>query len=74
VNVSYGDVVELTAIAQWIADHARTGSQVECHLVHPPFQLAVARGRTALGWTPPALHARLAELYAAYAATDGIKA
>jgi nucleoside-diphosphate-sugar epimerase len=73
VNISYGAPVELAAIARWLAEHAGSGSSVECAVAHPPFQLAIARARAELGWAPPLLHTRLAELYAGYA-LDGIKA
>ncbi|CAN5915318.1 NAD-dependent epimerase/dehydratase family protein [soil metagenome] len=69
INVSYGDPVELVAIAQWIAELAGTGSRVEspADVTHPVVQLAVTRARERLGWQPPRLHDRLAALYAAYA-------
>ncbi len=71
LNISYGEPVELGAVARWIAEHAGTGSPVECTTKHPVFQLSVARARQTLGWAEPSLHARLAELYAAYASADG---
>ena len=69
INVSYGDPVELVAVARWIAELAGTGSAVEAprEVVHPVVQLDVQRARERLGWQPPRLHDRLAALYAAYA-------
>jgi hypothetical protein len=37
-------------------------------VAHPVYQLAIERAREHLGWSPPALHDRLARLYAAYGA------
>ena len=68
INVSYGEAVELSAIARRIA--ARTGAVVECAVSHPSFQLDITRARETLAWVPPSLDARLSELYAAYAADE----
>jgi UDP-glucose 4-epimerase len=68
-NISYGEPVELVAIARWIAAHGGRGSRVETSdTVHPPFQLDIVKARHVLGWVPPQLYARLADLYEAYAA------
>ncbi|MEO7093340.1 MAG: NAD(P)-dependent oxidoreductase [Polyangiales bacterium] len=68
INISYGEPVELAEIARWFAAHAASGSTVEQTpgVVHPVYQLAIDRAREHLGWSPPALHDRLARLYAAY--------
>ena len=70
INISYGEPVELAEIARWFAAHAAAGSTVEQTpgVAHPVYQLAIVRAREHLGWSPPALHDRLARLYAAYGA------
>lgn len=70
INISYGQPVELSTIARWIADHAGAGSTVEQlpGVTHPVFCLDVTKARTRLGWAPPQLHDRLAALFAAYGA------
>ena len=67
-NISYGEPIDLVSVARWLAHHAGKGSPVEATVDHPPFQLANDRAREVLGWQPPRLHDRLAQLYEAYAA------
>ena len=68
VNVSYGEPVELVAIAERIAALAGKGSRVEHPGVHHPRLLLVAdRMRSLLRWSPPSLDDRLARLVAAHA-------
>ena len=67
LNISYGEPVELAAIARWIATHAGAGSAVECAVAHPVFQMDITRARRELAWSPPPLATRLAELYADFA-------
>ncbi len=65
INISHGEPVELVAIARAIA--RRTGAPVEAAAEHPLFQLDVTRARELLGWSPPTLADRIAQLYDAYA-------
>lgn len=66
INVSYGEPVEICEVAQWFADHAGRGSAVEnaTGVVHPRFQMDIARARELLAWPPATLHQRLAQLFA----------
>ncbi|MGH7558964.1 MAG: NAD-dependent epimerase/dehydratase family protein [Gemmatimonadota bacterium] len=66
VNVSYGEPVELVAIAQRFRELA--GGAVEVidttGVSHPVFQMDVSRARRLLdGWPPATLQERLAELW-----------
>ena len=67
-NISYGEPVELVAIATWIAVHAGTGSHAGGipGVAHPVFCLDNEAARTRLGWNPGKLHERLAGIYDAY--------
>jgi nucleoside-diphosphate-sugar epimerase len=69
INLGYGEPVELVAMAHRIAALGGRGSVVEAApgVNHPPFQLDVTRARRYLAWDPPALEARLASLYEAFA-------
>lgn len=61
VNVSYGEPVELTALAGWIAAWAGTGAAVRnvTGVVHPVVQLDIRRARSLLAWPPATLSQRL---------------
>jgi UDP-glucose 4-epimerase len=66
INVSYGEPVEIVAMARRIAAMAGRGSEVVAPegVTHPVFQLDMARARSLLGWPPVTLEARLRELLA----------
>lgn len=68
INIAYAEPVELVAVARRIAELGGRGSVVEhpAGVTHPIFQLAIDRARELLGWSPPALDTRLAELLTAY--------
>ncbi|MDX2054177.1 MAG: NAD(P)-dependent oxidoreductase [Polyangiaceae bacterium] len=68
LNVSYGEGVEMRVIAARILEIAGTSSNIEVEppIMHPVFQMSIAKARTLLGWSPPSLNARLRELFAAY--------
>ena len=68
LNISYGEPVEIVAVAKLIAELGGKGSAVETAVSHPPFHLVTARARQHLGWQPPSLRERLAKLYRDYAA------
>lgn len=67
VNVSYGEPVEIVAMARRIAALGGRGSEVipPAGVTHPVFQLDITRARRLLGWPPTTLDARLSELLAA---------
>ena len=67
-NISYGEPVELVAIATWIAAHAGMGSHASGlpGVVHPVFCLDNTAARTRLGWHSRTLHERLARIYDAF--------
>ena len=63
MNVSYGEVVELEAIAHRIARLTRGVDVInETRVKHPPFQLDIARARSRFTWPPCSLDQRLEEL------------
>jgi UDP-glucose 4-epimerase len=64
VNVSYGEPVEIVAMAQRIAALAGRGSETcpPAGVIHPVFQLDIARARALLGWPCATLEGRLREL------------
>lgn len=66
VNVSYGEPVEIVAMAQRIAALGGRGSETlpPPGVVHPVFQLDITRARRLLDWPPTTLDARLRELLA----------
>jgi UDP-glucose 4-epimerase len=68
INISYGEPVQIAAVAKLIAELAGKGSQVESTVEHPALNLVNARAKQLLGWNPPSLRDRLAQLYEAYAA------
>jgi hypothetical protein len=53
-------------MARRIAALGGKGSLVEAATSHPVFQLDITRARRYLQWNPPALEARLADLFAAF--------
>lgn len=61
VNISYGDQIELTEIARWIATRGGRGSDVVVNgkNAHPPFLAAIEKARGVLGWRPGSLFDRL---------------
>ena len=61
VNISYGEPVELTMMAERIVALAGTTSEVQRlhNVVHPVFQLDVTKARRLLDWHPGGLQARL---------------
>lgn len=67
VNVSYGEPVEIVAMARRIAQMAGRGSEVIApdSVTHPVLQLDITRARKLLRWPPTTLDARLRELLAA---------
>lgn len=66
INASYGEPVEIVAMARRVAQMAGRGSQVigPEGVTHPVFQLDITRARALLGWPPVTLESRLAELLA----------
>ena len=68
INLGYGEPIELVAMARRIAALAGRGSTVEAapNVMHPVFQLDIARARRYLGWEPPMLEERLVQLYEAF--------
>lgn len=68
LNISYGEPVDLVAVAKLIAEIAGTGSTVEAAVEHPPMNLVTTRAKKLLGWNPPSLRERLTQLYRDYAA------
>lgn len=63
MNVSYGEVVELAAIARRISALTRQVEVInETGVVHPPFQLDITEARERLAWPPRSLQERLEEL------------
>jgi UDP-glucose 4-epimerase len=73
VNVSYGEPVELVAMARRIAEMAGRGSEVIVPegVTHPVFQLDITRARKLLAWPPTTLEARLRELLDSVEKEDG---
>lgn len=67
INLSYGEPVELVAMARRLAAMAGRGSEVlpAPGVTHPVFQQDVTRARALLAWPPATLHDRLTELLAA---------
>ncbi|NUP07127.1 MAG: NAD(P)-dependent oxidoreductase [Polyangiaceae bacterium] len=67
VNISYGEPIELVAIAKQIA--SRTGVMVERKgdADHPPLDLAIAKAKTLFDWPPVSLKDRLDDLWRAWA-------
>jgi nucleoside-diphosphate-sugar epimerase len=68
VNISYGEPVEIVAVAKLIAELGGKGSLVEAAVSHPPFHMVTTRARKLLGWQPPTLREKLTKLYEDYAA------
>ncbi len=67
VNLSYGEPVEIVALARRIAAMAGKGAVVEppVGVTHPVFQLDNARARSLFAWPSATLDERLGELLAA---------
>jgi len=67
VNISYGEPVEIVAMARRLAAMGARGSDVlpPPGVTHPVFQLDIARARALLDWPSATLDARLADLLAA---------
>lgn len=67
VNVSYGQPVELAAIAAYVAQRFGGGVPVEHrHQVqHPVFHMAIGKARRLLNWPPSTLDAQLQDLWTA---------
>jgi UDP-glucose 4-epimerase len=67
VNLSYGEPVEIVAMARRIAAMAGKGSPVEppAGVTHPVFQLDTTRARTLFDWPSATLSQRLTELLTA---------
>lgn len=61
VNISYGEPVELGAIARLIVEISRSSSEVQnpSDTRHPVFQMDITRARHLLGWPPYTLRERL---------------
>lgn len=67
LNISYGEPMDLVGVAKLIAELGGHRSPVEATVAHPAMHLVTARARKALGWNPPTLRERLAQLYADHA-------
>lgn len=67
INLSYGEPIELVAVARRVAAMAGKGSEVlpTEGITHPVFQQDVTRAAELLAWPPASLHDRLTELLAA---------
>jgi nucleoside-diphosphate-sugar epimerase len=72
MNVSYGEVVELEAVARRISELTRQVEVInETRVAHPPFQLDIGEARARIAWPPCSLDQRLEELVRAVEATRG---
>ena len=67
VNISYGEPVELVAVAQQIAALAGTSASVENigGVRHPVFQMNIEKAGLLLDWPPTTLQARLESMWKA---------
>jgi nucleoside-diphosphate-sugar epimerase len=75
INVSYGEPVELSAIAEWIAQKSGSGVKVrnDSGTRHPVMQLDNTRSKTLLGVPTATLHERLGDLWAVFSAGSSSK-
>lgn len=71
LNISYDEPIDLVSVATTIADIAGTGALVQntTGVEHPRFRLVATKAMRAIGWQPPTLRDRLAQLYEAYGTT-----
>jgi nucleoside-diphosphate-sugar epimerase len=68
VNIGYGEPMNLSSVAEWIAVHAAKGSRVvnEGGVEHPVFALGIGKAELLLNWRPPELSSRLDALYVSW--------
>ncbi len=73
INVSYGEVVDLTRMARLVA-RLTTGVDVVnlTGIVHPPFQLDIDLARRLMAWPPCNLETRITELVRELAADASV--
>lgn len=63
VNISYGEPVELAAMARKIASRGGCAVHELASVRHPIVQLDTSKAKRLLGWTPASLEARLEHLW-----------
>ncbi len=75
INISYGEAVELEAMARLIVKITQSKSEVQNlnNICHPVFQMDIARARQLLNWPPYTLQQRLEQLCADIASETGAR-
>ena len=74
INVSYGEAVEIGAIARLIAKITQSKSDVQnpSNICHPVFQMDISGARRLLNWPPCTLRQRLEQLCIDIASKAGV--